>query len=300
MDAALFDGLGLLIQETFTYLLRSKPAFPEFEDWVLERNAGLVEPHRVDRINAVTEGRAYGEETRRFLRGIEEMPSVLSEEDLAFFDGNGYVTVHDAVPPEACRAAERAIWRFIGKDPDDAERWHEGITSIFVHLYDHPALWAARRSPRIHKAYSQVWGTADLWPLVDKASMNPPERGAWRFPGPRLHWDVTLVPPLGFGAQGILYLTDTAADQGAFTCVPGFHKKVDDWLRSLPPDADPRQQDLLSLGAVPVPGRAGDLIIYQHGLPHGGSPNRAARPRVVQFIDYVPPRRPAMTWSTFR
>jgi hypothetical protein len=259
-----------------------------------------VESHRVDRINAATEGTEYGVETRRWLRGIDEMAPVLHEEDLAFFDANGYVVVHEAVPPENCRAAERAIWEFLGKDATEPETWYGGITSIFVLLFHHPALWANRRSVRIHKAYAQIWGTADLWPTVDRVSMNPPERDGWKFSGPRLHWDVTAVPPLGFGVQGILYLADTAANQGAFTCVPGFHKKVDDWLRNLPPDADPREQDLLALGAVSLAGSAGDLIIYHQGMPHGGSPNRAARPRIAQFLDYVPPRRPAASWTSWR
>ena len=290
-DAAVFDGLGLLIEETIRHIMQSAPTFDQFEQWTLEKNGGSVEPQRVDRINAMTEGREYGEETKRALREIEEMEPALSAEDLAFFDQNGYVVLHEAVSPDQCRAAEQAIWEFLGQDPNDPESWHADKTSIFVPLYHHPALWANRRSKRIHKAYSQLWGTADLWPLVDRVSLNPPERGAWRFPGPQLHWDVSLIPPLGFGVQGLLYLTDTALHQGAFTCVPGFHKKVDDWLRSLPPGVDPREQDLLSLGTTPVAGHAGDLILYHQGLPHGGSPNRATRPRIVQFLDYVPPRR---------
>ncbi len=38
--------------------------------------------------------------------------------------------------------------------------------------------------------------------------------------------------------QGGLYLTGTAADQGTFTCVPGFPRIIRDWLESLPPGAE--------------------------------------------------------------
>ena len=48
----------------------------------------------------------------------------------------------------------------------------------------------------------------------------------------------------------MLYLTDTTADMGAFTCVPGFHHKIEAWLGELPQGADPRKQDLMSLGAI--------------------------------------------------
>jgi hypothetical protein len=290
-DVVVYDGLGLLIEETLRYLVQSAPAFSQFEQWILEKNGGTIEPERIDRINAITEGREYGPDTKRWLKEIEEMSPVLSTEDLAFFDQNGYVVVTNAVPLEQCRAAAQAIWEFIGKDPDDPDTWHAGTTGIFVPLYHHPALWANRRSRRIHKAYAQLWGTPDLWPLVDRVSMNPPERDAWKFPGPRLHWDMALVPPVGFGVQGILYLSDTASHQGAFTCVPGFHRNLDAWLRSLPASADPREQDLTNLRTVPVAGSAGDLIIFHQGVPHGGSPNRATRPRIAQFLDYHRPRR---------
>jgi len=54
---------------------------------------------------------------------------------------------------------------------------------------------------------------ADLWTTVDRASLNPPETEAWKFPGPNLHWDTSLVLPVLFGVQGILYLTHTAPHQ---------------------------------------------------------------------------------------
>ena len=38
--------------------------------------------------------------------------SILSKEDRAFWDENGYVIIHDAVPPENINAAEGAIWNF--------------------------------------------------------------------------------------------------------------------------------------------------------------------------------------------
>jgi ectoine hydroxylase-related dioxygenase (phytanoyl-CoA dioxygenase family) len=91
-----------------------------------------------------------------------------------------------------------------------------------------------------------------------------------------------------------VYLTDTAAEQGAFTCVPGFHRRIGAWLAALPTGADPRTQDLHALGARPIPGRAGDLIIW---LPHGSRPNRAQRPRIVQYVSMYPARtKHQSTW----
>ena len=149
-----------------------------------------------------------------------------TDADLTFWEENGYVVVHDAVPPENCQAAAQAIYDFLALDPSQPDTWYGRALgqTIWVPLLHHPALWANRNSPRIHGAFAQIWQRSDLWVNVDQAGFNPPERPGWQFPGPHLHWDVSLVQPVPFGVQGILYLTDTAADQGAFTCVPGFHR----------------------------------------------------------------------------
>ena len=49
---------------------------------------------------------------------------VLSAADIDFWEENGYVVVHDAVPPENYKAAERAIWDFLEMDTDDPETWY--------------------------------------------------------------------------------------------------------------------------------------------------------------------------------
>jgi len=110
---------------------------------------------------------------------------------------------------------------------------------------------------------------------VDQAGLNPPERPGWPFPGPHLHWDTTLATPHYFGVQGILYLVDVAEDQGAISCVPGFHKILDAWLKELPPGADARTVAKATLEMKPIAASAGDLVLWHHALPHGSSPNHA-------------------------
>jgi ectoine hydroxylase-related dioxygenase (phytanoyl-CoA dioxygenase family) len=181
--------------------------------------------------------------------------------------------------------AVNAICDFVHADPNRPDTWYGSVQghSIWIPLFHHPALQANRESARIHRAFAQLWNREDIWVNVDQAGMNPPEKPGWTFPGPHLHWDMSLAQPIPFGVQGILYLADTAADQGAFTCVPGFHRRIEDWLGSLPAEDDPRAHDFTS-EAVPIPGRAGDLVIWHHALPHGSRPNRAALPRFVQYM----------------
>lgn len=280
-DNTLLSGLGLSLHETLRYLYEHSPGMDAFEQWVLDRNGGSVAPDRLDRINAALAGR--GSET--------QIPAdVLNEADLAFWNKNGYVVVHDAVTREQSTAAAEAIYEYLGADPQRPDTWYRGQQdhSIWVPLLRHSALVENRESPRIHAAFAQLWGTADLWMNTDQAGFHPPQREDWPFPGPDLHWDTSLELPVPFGVQGILYLTDTPAEQGAFQCVPGFHLRLEQWLRSLPEGSDPRAQDLHALGAVPIAGRAGDLIIWHHALPHGATPNLGARPRVVQYLAMRP------------
>ena len=286
LDRLLINGLGLGLHETIRYLFKTGPSFEEFERWVVETNLGKIEPEQIVRINTAVTGKEFGGDQE-----LERSEPVLTSEDFAFWEANGYVVVHDAVPQENCRAAEQAIWEFIKADPEDQTTWYRGPQghSIMVPLLHHPAFNANRKSLRLRKAFAQIWDRSDIWVNVDRAGFNPPELRNWPFPGPHLHWDTSLEPPIPFGVQGILYLTDTAPDQGAFRLVPGFQHRIEAWLKSLPPDVDPRRDvDLESLGPVPIAGKAGDLVIWREELPHGSSPNRASRPRMVQYITAYP------------
>jgi hypothetical protein len=285
-DNTVLSGLGLNLHEAMRYLYANGPSFEQFEEWILDRNGGSIEPARVERINAALKGNSAAP-------GNWACPgdAVLTSEDLASWEEKGYLVVHDAVPAEGCAAAVQAICEFLRMNLNDPSTWYNGPQghSIWVPLLRHPAIEANRNSPRIRGAFEQIWKRSDLWMTVDQCGMNPPERPGWRFPGPNLHWDVSLTRPIPFGVQGLVYLTDTVEEQGAFTCVLGFHRTIENWLDSLPEGVNPRELDLNALGPVPIPGRTGDLIIWHQALPHGSRPNRATHPRFVQYLTMRPP-----------
>jgi hypothetical protein len=288
-DRIVIEGLGLPLEETLQYLGQQRPPLAEFEKWVLDRNEGWIEPLRIERINATIHGKEYSDELKAVIRAIDEAEPVLTAADLSFWEENGYVIVHDAITREDCRAAELAVWQSLNMHPQNPETWYPPSThGIMRQVFYHPALKANRRSARVHKAFAQIWGTGDLWVTTDRVSFNPPERKGWAFPGPNLHWDTSLTQPIPLDVSGLIYLTDTEAQQGAFTCVPGFHRRIEGWLASLPPGADPRRQELESLGPVPIAGRAGDLVIWHKALPHGSRPNTTAQPRIVQYLSMHP------------
>jgi hypothetical protein len=281
-EELLLSGLGLHRRETYEFLMMQRPSYREFETWIVAQHGGALAPPNLTRLRAALRG----EPTPLDLASDD----VLDAEDVRSFRERGYVVLRDAVAPGLVRRAERAVWDFLEMDPSDPETWYAKPCghSIWVPLLRHPAQVAIRSSPRIARAFAQLWNDADLWPTTDQAGFNPPERPDWPFPGPGLHWDCSLATPREFDLGGILYLTDTPSERGAFTTVPGFHTRLDAWLAQLGPEADPRSQDLEALGPVPIPAAAGDLIIWNQALPHGSRPNLTSRPRIVQYLSMRP------------
>lgn len=157
-----------------------------------------------------------------------------------------------------------------------------------IQLFQHPILEKNRSSVKVRKVYEQLWNRRDLYVNTDRVGFNPPETERHPFQGPLLHWDVSLELPIPFGLQGILYLADTAENQGAFTLVPGFQNRIEDWINKLPPGSDPRREDLYALGAAQIAANAGDFILWHRALPHGSSPNTNISPRFVQYFTYMP------------
>ncbi|MCX6050196.1 MAG: phytanoyl-CoA dioxygenase family protein, partial [Chloroflexi bacterium] len=159
---------------------------------------------------------------------------VLTPADHAFWEENGYVVIHNAVPQENLDAVIDDIWAFLGVDRNDPESWYKAPISKagMLEMYHTQALWNNRQYPRVHQAFADIWNTEKLWVSFDRANMNPPARPEWDYQG-MVHWDVdTSQDPIPFFVQGVLYLADTTADQGGFQCVPGFTNRFAEWVKT--------------------------------------------------------------------
>ena len=283
----LLDTLGLGNRQVFDFLARARPSQAEFEAWIID-TAGQPDPALLSRYNSKMGRGEPSEAAQDHLRAITAMPDVLDAAELAQWEREGYVVVREALTTHECAALTGVLWDTIKADPDQPESWSLAESDgIMVPVYQHPAQIKARRNARIHKAFAQLWGTPDLWVTVDQMGFNPPERAGHVFRGSPVHWDVSLARPIPFGTQAVLYLSDTAEDQGAFRCVPGFHHRIEAWLDG-PEGQNPRDADFEGEARC-VPGKAGDLVIWRQDLPHGASPNRAAKPRLVQYLNYYSP-----------
>lgn len=290
INRLLCDALGVTLNQIISFIAINQCRFDELEDWVCV-TAGVPNPLTIQRFNADLMGEPCPETIAKHLQTIESMENVFSDDDLEHWHDHGFVILRNAISMQQCEETEALIWKEAGISPDAPENWHQNrLNGIMMEFIQHPLLEQNRHSPRIHKAFSQLWKTSDLWVSADRCGLNLPENQYRKFSGPDLHWDIDFEQPQSFCTQGVLYLTDTDENQGATTVVPGFHHQFLSWLEKLPNGADPQQQDLHALGSRPIAAKAGDMIIWHHALPHGSRSNTSERARVVQYINMSPLR----------
>lgn len=283
LDRILLDQLGVGLEPAMQQLYSAR-TLVDIEYWLASANAGTIAPQQIERTNSAIIN--FIENKQRTFDVQTGLP--LNDQQLAHWDEQGYLIVPSVLSASECATARAALWEFLQMREDDPASWYQStaqMQKIMVQLFAHPALDVARTSHYIRRIFQQLWQRDDLVMTTDRVSFNPPETPQWQFPGPGIHWDVELTAPVPFGTQALIYLTDVAENQGAFCCVPGFHKKIDKWLAEQPEDIDLQQQDWTQWPIKPIAAKAGDLIIWHQALPHGSSPNRAGFPRMVQYLN---------------
>ena len=215
--------------------------------------------------------------------------ALLSSSDKEFWYENGYILIPNAVPVENTIAVVDAISKFTGKNLADPKSWYQEpmIHGGMVNMTHNQALWDNRQEPKVHQAFSEIWNSEKLWVTYDRANMNPPVCQYWNHQG-MIHWDLDMsVHPLELCVQGVLYLTDTAENQGGFQCVPKSHHQLMDWFKNT--KQHPKIEDIAgNVKPVSIPGKAGDLLIWHSGLLHGNGHNTSDQPRYAQYIGMQP------------
>ena len=224
---------------------------------------------------------------------------VLSEADWTHWTTYGFVVVPHAVPDENVSRLTELLWEFSEMRPDDPATWsrrqlrdhamRELNNSGMVEIYNHQYLWDNRQEPRVYDAFVDIWDRTDLWVAIDRANLNTPNREGRAFGG-FIHWDAdTSLTPLPIGVQGVLSLVDTDDETGGFQCVPELFRTLETWIPTQPADRHPMHPDLTGFEIVPVPMKAGDLLIFNSLLAHGIRPNVSTnRVRMAQYISMYP------------
>ena len=213
----------------------------------------------------------------------------LTGNDKAHFAQQGYLVIPNAIPPNLCQGLVKLIEGFLEVDLHDASTWYNkelGRNGI-VPVHQHQAVWNTRQHPNIHAVFSQLLGTEKLWVRLDRLSFKPPSKEVSPTGGSNyIHVDSPPAQLTRLRLQGILYLTDTEENQGAFCCVPSLFKeesllkeKNNLWFS---------EDELQGHDVINVPGAAGTLIVWSSMLPHSGAVNTAGKPRMAQYLSMFP------------
>jgi hypothetical protein len=218
---------------------------------------------------------------------------VLSEEDLRFFDENGYIRVPNAVPKENCEAVINALFENLGMDRNNPDDWYRRPLPPggMIEMYQHQAMWDNRQYPKLYDIFVDILGTENLWVTVDRVNLKPP----FREDHPEydhkgfMHWDAdpTRASHAPLRVQGVLYLADTGENVGGFQCAPGHHKVVKEWSKNIEPGSKERP-DMTGVPVVPIYGNAGDIVIWNNLTYHGNGRNLSDKPRLAQYISMFP------------
>lgn len=218
---------------------------------------------------------------------------IFSQEQLEFWNKNGYIVLSNAVPQHFLDAVVDATWEFLEmrkEEPSDWYNWpgwHKPRSGM-VQMFHHQAMWDVRQYPRIHQAFSELYETEKLWVSLDRLNMNPPALPEDDWEGV-IHWDIDpSIHPSPLKVGGVLCLTDTSETQGGFQCIPGSHLKVQEIRASIPEGHFQRTPIIDKRDIQSVPGKAGDLIIWNYWLLHSNSRNRTNTPRLAQYITMTP------------
>jgi len=200
--------------------------------------------------------------------------------DLEELRRDGYTVVEGVAGPEQIEPLLALAQQASGVVLDDPSTWDPDAEEL-LELWDDQAQWDLRQHPPLYEAFAAAYGERGLGVSRDRLGVKVPGRR-----GMRIHHDVDPhAPPKVFG--GLVYLTDTPPERGAFRCVPGVFRDMAGWLERHP-GAGIDVVDAEGHDVVAVPGRAGDLVIWDVRLPHANGENLAGAPRVVQYVSMFP------------
>ncbi|MGD8415808.1 MAG: phytanoyl-CoA dioxygenase family protein [Pseudomonadales bacterium] len=216
---------------------------------------------------------------------------MISQADKRRFEEQGYLLVENVVPDSLCARVRAAICEFLEMSEEDPASWpaeqSKGHGIVPIH---HPqALWNVRQHPAVHRAFADLHGQDALWVTFDRVSFKTRDRNVIT-PGPAdpIHWDGHPGRHARRSLQGLVYLTDTSADQGAFCCAPDLYRRLTDYLAEHPEHAETRRPEVPADQIHPVPGPAGSLVIWDRRMPHSSTFNLTDRPRWVQYVAMDP------------
>lgn len=222
----------------------------------------------------------------------------LTAEQKAFYDENGYVVVRGVISREEAAgyrqelhdlAARLQKIREIDATWSSVRKSGTAKTTI-LHCHDVQFQSAAMArlivDPRITSLAASIIGP-NVQLHHTKMFIKPPEKGS-PFP---LHQDYPYFPHLRHSMMAaIIYFDDCPEEKGCFRVVPGTHKlgplPYEQADLSLSPEEWPIER------ATPLPGKAGDVILFSYLTVHGSGLNVSNEARTTLLIQMRDPTDP--------
>lgn len=270
-------GLGKF--ETFRYLYSECSSVDDFCKWL----------HDTRGADTVAEaGRLFDGEAP--LQAAPSTQPILTAEQWQHWRDQGFLRIGGLVPIEHCARVKQFICDYQGINLNNAATWypsHSDWHGLMLQVYQQPDMEAIRRHPAVKQLFAELYETYNIAANTDKVSYNPPETAHWQFRHHHLHWDIDHSRPAEYYIQGLIYLDDTPEDRGPLRLIPGFHHRYEAYQQQYNDPVAAQHAIELEPGAIPVPGRQGDIVLWLQTLPHAASTNRSDQPRFVQYLSFT-------------
>jgi hypothetical protein len=199
----------------------------------------------------------------------------------------GYAVISLDLPPSTITQAEQAVYDCLAISKLHPDSWdHAGVDHRgFAPLWNAEVLWRIRASKLLHVIFAALYDTEDLWVSIDRCHFKPPASRDQRVGlSWFLHWDADSDSPTFLRYQGVLALADTPAFQGCFGCSPDvFHMVKTEGYAAAEKLTGSGQFEVRQVAC-----RSGDLIVWDHRLLHGNTPNLGVLPRVAMYVAMKP------------
>jgi ectoine hydroxylase len=225
----------------------------------------------------------------------------LSDEQISFFDENGYLILPDLFSAEEVAALRREIERLYEIDCDEVFRRSECSTVYRVHEEDGKTAsfpyFAAARMEKVLQPAQQVLRRDDLYVYNSKVNCKPATTGL-----PMLwhqdygYWKLDRVPEPNL-VTVMIALNDVDELAGELYVVPGSHRRG--LMKHLPQMVGDHKQIAIERKAVrdaleemPKPvalrGRAGMVALFHANTIHGSGHNLSPQDRWQCYFAYNP------------
>jgi ectoine hydroxylase-related dioxygenase (phytanoyl-CoA dioxygenase family) len=212
----------------------------------------------------------------------------MRDEDRRQLDEQGYLVLPGLMPPELLERVRRRVDELFAEEGDRAGsefKTEPGAKRLANLVNKGPVFEEVILAPEVLAAMAHVLG-----PRFKLSSLNVRSADPHSASDQPLHADsAAIADELGYWVcNSVWMLDDFTAENGATRMVPGSHR----W-REIPPvgmfEAHPKQELVL--------GKAGDVVVMNAHMWHGGTANRTDRPRRAMHVYYTRWDKPQQQWQ---